>query len=117
LSGPCTVLELEALGWLRVQDGNHGELRPRQNEFGSGDTRFIRAADMDAGRVLFDQAAVINAVALARIRKGIGMPGDVLFSHKGTVGKLALVPLDAPPFVCSATQVSTSFIYPKIEAL
>ena len=25
----------------------------------------------------------------------------MLFSHKGTVGKLALVPHDAPPFVCS----------------
>ncbi len=101
MSGPHTVLELEALGWLHVEDGNHGEQRPRQNEFGSGTTRFIRAADMEAGRVLFDQAEVINDAALARIRKGIGMPGDVLFSHKGTVGKLAIVPSDAPPFVCS----------------
>ena len=25
----------------------------------------------------------------------------MLFSHKGTVGKLALAPEDAPPFVCS----------------
>ena len=56
---------------------------------------------MDAGRILFEQADVINDVALARIRKGIGMPGDILFSHKGTVGKLALAPSDAPPFVCS----------------
>lgn len=95
------MLELEALGWLHVEDGNHGEQRPRQNEFGSGNTRFIRAADMDAGRILFDQADVINDAALARIRKGIGMPGDILFSHKGTVGKLALAPSDAPPFVCS----------------
>jgi len=29
------------------------------------------------------------------------MAGDILFSHKGTVGKLALVPGEAPAFVCS----------------
>lgn len=56
---------------------------------------------MDNGRVLFDAASRINDVALARIRKGIGAPGDVLLSHKGTVGKVALAPLDCEPFVCS----------------
>lgn len=101
MSDPVRVDELVRRGWLRVEDGNHGEQRPRQSEFGSGSTRFIRAADMDGGRVLFESAELINDVALARIRKGIGAPGDILFSHKGTVGKLAVVPLDAPAFVCS----------------
>ncbi len=97
----ATVTELQAQGILRVEDGNHGNDRPRPEEFGSGDTAFIRAADMDCGRVLFETASKINDVALARIRKGKGKPGDILFSSKGTVGKLALVPMDAPPFVCS----------------
>ena len=96
-----SVLELQDEGTLLVADGNHGEYRPRRDEFGQGECAFIRAADMDDGRVLFDSAQRINDQALARIRKGIGQGGDVLFSHKGTVGKLALVPLDAPPFVCS----------------
>lgn len=56
---------------------------------------------MADGKVLFGQASRINDVAVKRIRKGFGAPGDVLFSHKGTVGKLARVPMDAPPFVCS----------------
>ena len=96
-----SVLELQDEGTLLVADGNHGEYRPRSDEFGQGEYAFIRAADMDDGRVLFDSAQRINDQALARIRKGVGQGGDVLFSHKGTVGKLALVPLDAPPFVCS----------------
>ena len=95
------VEELQRRGWLFVEDGNHGESRPLPHEFGSGSTAFIRAADIDYGRVLFETAECINDTALARIRKGVGRGGDVLFSHKGTVGKLALVPLDAPPFVCS----------------
>ena len=56
---------------------------------------------MDGGTVLFGSAAKINDDARRRITKGIGKPGDILLSHKGTVGKLALVQDDAPPFVCS----------------
>ncbi len=95
------VMDLQLAGCLLVEDGNHGEYRPRPDEFGSGNTAFIRAADMEGGRILFESAGKINDVALARISKGIGRGGDILFSHKGTVGKLAVAPLDAPPFVCS----------------
>ena len=96
-----TVAELQADGVILVEDGNHGEDRPRPSEFVEGGTAFIRAADLSDGQVQFGAASGIDDVALKRIRRGVGMPGDVLFSHKGTVGKLARVPLDAPPFVCS----------------
>lgn len=95
------VAELEKVGLLRVEDGNHGEYRPRPDEFTETGTAFIRAADMDSGRILFQSASRINETALARIRKGIGRPGDVLLSSKGTVGKFALAPLNCEPFVCS----------------
>ncbi|MDG9824375.1 restriction endonuclease subunit S [Pseudomonas aeruginosa] len=62
---------------------------------------FIRAADMSDGRVLFNSAQCINELARSRIRKGIGLPGDVLLSHKGTVGKVAYAPAGCPDFVCS----------------
>src|SRR2546429_9800457 len=97
----ATVTELQREGVLLVEDGNHGEYRPRPDEFVSAGVAFIRAADMDAGRVLFETASRINERARQRITKGIGAPGDVLLSHKGTVGKVALVLDDAPPFVCS----------------
>ena len=96
-----TVTELERDGILRVEDGNHGESRPRRNEFVGNGTVFVGAADMEDRAVRFAGASRINQTALERIRKGKGRPGDVLFSHKGTVGKLALVPPDAPEFVCS----------------
>jgi type I restriction enzyme S subunit len=96
-----TVQQLQDDGILLVEDGNHGEYRPRPDEFSEVGTCFIRAADMDAGRVLFSTASRINDTALKRIRKGIGKPGDILLSHKGTVGKLAVAPHDCEPFVCS----------------
>ena len=97
----ASVSYLQSSGTLLVEDGNHGENRPRSEEFCLEGVAFIRAADMDGGRVFFGRASKINDVALRRIRKGIGAPGDILLSHKGTVGKVSIVPGNAPPFVCS----------------
>jgi type I restriction enzyme S subunit len=96
-----TAGELESRGVLLVQDGNHGEQRPRSNEFVPAGVSFIRAADMSDGIVNFDIAECINEIAFQRIRKGIGKPEDVIFSSKGTVGKIAQVARDCPAFVCS----------------
>lgn len=96
-----TVLSLVSRGLLRVEDGNHGNDRPRPTEFVPEGIAFIRAADMSSGVVNFETAGRINDVAKARIRKGIGAPGDVILSHKGTVGKVAVAPDDSPEFVCS----------------
>ena len=96
-----SVRTLQDSGIILVEDGNHGEYRPLPNEFTDHGTAFIRAADMAAGRVLFESAQCINGPASKRVRKGIGAPQDVLLSHKGTVGKVAYVNDAAPSFVCS----------------
>lgn len=95
------VRNLIASGALRVEDGNHGNDRPRPEEFIEKGAAYIRASDMSSGDVDFAHASKINAAARARIRKGVGSPGDVLLSHKGTVGAVAVAPKDAPEFVCS----------------
>ena len=97
-----TVAQLQDADILRVEDGNHGEYRPRPHEFvDEGATLYIRAADIRDDQILFNSARAISDSARRRVRKGIGAGGDILFSHKGTVGKLALAPPDAPAFVCS----------------
>ncbi|PNU20127.1 restriction endonuclease subunit S [Geothermobacter hydrogeniphilus] len=95
------VADLEAAKKLLVQDGNHGEYRPRKNEFVENGTAFIRAADLGYGAVKFDAAEKINEVAFKRIRKGVGADFDTILSTKGTVGKIAFVPEGSPRFVCS----------------
>lgn len=95
------VADLVAEGVLRVEDGNHGEYRPRPHEFVDDGTPFIRAADMTTGVIMFATAGRIDETARARIRKGVGQPGDALLSHKGTVGKVAVAPMDSPDYVCS----------------
>jgi type I restriction enzyme S subunit len=95
------VGDLQKSGVLFVEDGNHGQDRPRHEEFVPGGVAFIRAADLGSRRVDFDGASKINNVAYDRIRKGFGKPLDVLLSHKGTVGRVAMAPPDSPAFVCS----------------
>lgn len=97
----ATVTNLQTEGVLFVEDGNHGNDRPRPDEFVDSGMAFIRAADLADRSVDFIGASKINETAQQRVRKGFGRPLDVLLSHKGTVGRVAMAPTDSPPFVCS----------------
>ncbi len=92
-----SVAELQARGLLLVEDGNHGENRPRPDEFTKSGIAFIRAADMSDGVLHFDQCERINEQGRARVRKGIGQPDDIIISHKGTIGKIAVAPDPCKP--------------------
>lgn len=95
------VRDLQSEGVLFVEDGNHGQDRPRSNEFVGEGVAFIRAGDLKNRTIDFDGASKINQTAYERIRKGFGQPLDVLLSHKGTVGRVAMAPASCPQFVCS----------------
>ncbi len=95
------VSDLEKAGDLLVQDGNHGEYRPRAEEFVADGIPFIRAGDLRDGRIFFDSADRINETAFRRIRKGIAHPKDVILTSKGTVGVVALARDEFETFACS----------------
>ncbi|WP_181164443.1 restriction endonuclease subunit S [Amaricoccus solimangrovi] len=96
-----SVRQLQNSGILFVEDGNHGEYRPRSNAFVTDGVPFVRPPDLVEGRVDLSACDKINDVAFARVRKGIGRGGDVLFTHRATVGRLAMMPIEAPAFVCN----------------
>lgn len=109
-----SVAELEAAGVLLVQDGNHGAHRPVRDEIIEVGIPHVRAADIDDnGRIDFTGAQQINEVAYGRIRKGRGQPDDVLFTHKGTVGRIARVPACAPRFLCSPQTTFWRSLWPE----
>jgi type I restriction enzyme S subunit len=97
----ATVLELQEDGVLLVEDGNHGEYRPLSGEFVVDGTPFVRPDDLKAGRVDFAGCDRINDQALKRVRKGKGRAGDILFTHRATVGRIARTGVDAPDFVAN----------------
>jgi type I restriction enzyme S subunit len=93
-----TVSELVSETKIFVEDGNHGENRPRQDEFceKDGGIPFLRPPDLKEGRVDFKNCDFINEQGFARVRKGIGKPGDVILTHRATVGRIAIACSDAP---------------------
>jgi type I restriction enzyme S subunit len=95
------VSELVGRGVLHVEDGNHGEYRPLATEFSKSGTPFVRPDDLVNGRVAFDRCDRINDEALARVRKGRGRAGDIVFTHRATVGRIARIGPDDPPFVAN----------------
>lgn len=98
----ASVIELQDEGILLVEDGNHGNNRPRSYEFEQEGISFIRAADIMDEEVVFPQASRINNTAYERIRKGKSKAGDILLTHKGTVGRVAYVPKTfQEKYVCS----------------
>lgn len=102
------VFDLIRDGLLFVEDGNHGEYRPLQDEIfpandaaSRGMTPFVRPPDLQGGRVDFSRCDRISEEARSRVRKGIGMAGDTLLTHRATVGRVARVQADAPVFVAN----------------
>lgn len=95
------VRDLLSSGVLWVEDGNHGENRPLADEFANEGTPFVRPDDLSHGVVDFANCDRINAKALQRVRKGKGRAGDIAFTHRATVGRIARLGATAPEFVAN----------------
>ena len=89
----CTRAELIERGdILSIQDGNHGEKHPRSSDFCKDGVPFIMASDLTDGKVDLKGCNRIPNEIYRALRIGFAKPGDVLLSHKGSVGLVAIVP-------------------------
>jgi type I restriction enzyme S subunit len=75
-----------------VQDGNHGEKHPKSRDLVSEGIPFIMATDISGGFVDTESANKITESQYLGLRIGFARPGDVLLSHKASIGFVALVP-------------------------
>lgn len=86
-----SVAELLLTGALiDVKDGNHGANHPISAEFIADGTPFLMASDVQNGTVLWDKASKLGPATLKRLRVGFSQNGDVLFTHKASIGKTAI---------------------------
>lgn len=109
-----SVQDLQDAGVILVEDGNHGEQRPLAHEFVQVGRPFVRPDDLKFGRVAFDACDRINDEAVRRVRKGHGRPRDVLFTHRATVGRMAIVEDGAPLFVANPGVTIWRALDPKL---
>lgn len=75
----------------RPLDGNHGERHPKGDDYVPIGIPFIMAQDLKDKRVDFDSCHFISEKQAKTLKKGWAKPGDVLLTHKGTVGRVAIV--------------------------
>ncbi len=92
---------------LTIQDGNHGELHPKAADFTSSGIPFLMAADMSDGKVDLENCHFITERMASQLRIAPSLPGDVLLSHKGQLGEVAVIPEQIPfPYVVLTPQIT-----------
>ncbi|EKO3563152.1 restriction endonuclease subunit S [Vibrio fluvialis] len=83
---------LESKDVLGIQDGNHGESHPVSSDFVSEGVPFITANKISSrNKLLTKSAKKISHEQYKSLRIGFSKPGDVILTHKGTVGLTAIV--------------------------
>lgn len=90
---------------LAIQDGNHGEKHPKVSDYVEDGIPFVMAKDVCDGFVNLNTSARISEDQARRLRIGFSVVGDVLITHKGTLGNVALV-TEAEPFIMLTPQVT-----------
>lgn len=87
-----TVRQLVHDGVLKKpQDGNHGEIHPTRADYVDAGVPFIMAADLVNGKVDTQNCRFIADTTARGLRIGFSKTGDVLLSHKGTIGRVAIL--------------------------
>lgn len=77
---------------IKVQDGNHGEIHPKSADYVNEGIPFIMANTLIDGEIDFNKSKKLPQSITDTLRIGFSYPNDVLLSHKGTVGEVAIVP-------------------------
>jgi type I restriction enzyme S subunit len=91
-----TVEQLVRAGALTICDG----YRAKNLELGQPGLPFARAGNIDQG-FHFEGVDCLRNEHLGKVGEKVSRPGDVVFTSKGTVGRLAFVRPETPRFVYS----------------
>lgn len=87
-----TVRDAIAEGYIaRPLDGNHGEKHPKGDDYVTSGVPFIMAQDLKDKHVDFSSCHFITEKQAQTLKKGWAKTGDVLLTHKGTIGRVAVV--------------------------
>lgn len=101
-----TVQELIEIGMLEEpMDGNHGAIHPKTSDYVSTGVPFIMANNLVDGTIDYNHCAYITEQQANTLRKGFARPGDVLLTHKATIGRTAIVG-DKYPLIILTPQVT-----------
>jgi len=81
---------------LKIQDGNHGEIHPTSKDYVEDGIPFVMANDLNNNRIEIENCKKIPLEIAEKLRVGFSFDNDVLLTHKGTVGNVAIVKCTSP---------------------
>ncbi|CRX45678.1 type I restriction enzyme%2C S subunit [Yersinia enterocolitica] len=90
----------------KPMDGNHGEIHPVSTDYIDNGIPFIMASDIIDGEIDFIGCKKIKLEQATNLRKGFSLTGDILLTHKATIGNVAIVPELPYPFIMLTPQVT-----------
>ncbi|WP_190352654.1 restriction endonuclease subunit S [Pseudanabaena cinerea] len=87
-------------------DGNHGNFHPKNSDYVYYGIPFIMANNVVNGQVDLLSCKFISQDQGDKLQKGFSISGDVLLTHKGTVGNTALVSNISTDYIMLTPQVT-----------
>ena len=72
-------------------DGNHGGIHPKSTDYVDEGVPFIMANDLKNGSIDYENCKYISEEQSKTLKKGFSKHGDVLLTHKATIGRTAIV--------------------------
>ena len=97
---------IEAGCLFAPKDGNHGNIHPKSSDYVAKGIPFIMASDLNVGLIDIENCHFISKEQADTLQKGFAKEGDVLLSHKGTVGEVAVVRKINTPYLMLTPQVT-----------
>ena len=91
---------------IEIQDGNHGELHPTADDYTSDGIPFLMANDINNGKVDLINCTFIDPETARDLRIGFAKIGDVLLTHKGTIGRVGILGPTTGPYAMLTPQVT-----------
>ena len=101
-----SIKELIDKGTLeKNQDGNHGEKHPKSHDYQSSGIPFLMARDIVDNLADLNSCNHISIEQAKSLRVGFAKKGDVLLTHKATMGRVAILE-EIDDFVVLSPQVT-----------
>ncbi|MGR6129117.1 restriction endonuclease subunit S [Paenibacillus sp. SER-28] len=102
-----TIEDLIEKGILyKPMDGNHGNIHPTAKDYVESGIPFLLASDVQDDKIDLTNCKFISKKTADNLQKGFANEGDILLTHKGTVGNVALVPSIESEYVMLTPQVT-----------
>ena len=87
-------------------DGNHGNIHPKESDYVNNGIPFIMASDLKNGSIDIVNCKFIKREQADRLQKGFAKTGDVLLTHKATIGRVAVVEKIKTDYIMLIPQVT-----------